>query len=174
MEEYVMETLHLVLRKFANSDFQDFSELIRDKQASKYAIYDDQFPTDEENLRNILLYFAGTDEFFAVELKSENKVIGFIGLNCTDDSTRNLGFCIHTNYQGNGYAKEAVSELLSYAKHKLNVHRLISGTAKDNIPSVELLKSVGFSITGESIGSFVNDESDNPLEFTAYSLECIL
>lgn len=169
-----METLHLVIRRFEVRDFQDFSELIRDKQASKYAIYDDQFPTDEENLRNVLLYFTGTDEFFAVELKSENKVIGFISLNYTDDITRNLGYCIHTNYQGCGYAKEAISEILSYTKHKLKLHRLISGTAKANIPSVELLKSIGFSITGESTTSFVNDESGNPLEFKAYSFECIL
>ena len=169
-----METLQLVLRRFVTSDFQDFKELIRDKQASEYAIYDDQFPTDEENLRNVLLYFAGTDEFFAVELKSENKVIGFISLNYTDNSTRNLGYCIHTNYQGNGYAKEAISEILSYAKYNLKLHRLISGTAKANIPSVELLKSTGFSIAGESMASFVNDERGNPLEFTAYSFECIL
>ena len=169
-----METLHLVLRRFTTSDFQDFSELIRDKQASKYAIYDDQFPTDEENLRNILLYFTGSDEFFAVELKSDNKVIGFISLNYTDYITRNLGYCIHTNYQGNGYAKEAVSEIMRYAKYELKLHRFISGTAKENIPSVELLKGAGFSITAESAASFVNDESGNPLEFTAYSFECIL
>lgn len=110
-----METVRLVIRKFVDNDFTDFSELICDKQASKYAVYDDQFPMDAESLRNVLYFFRDSEEFWAVELKAENKLIGFISLNYVDDTTRNIGYCIHSKYQGYGYAKEAVRQAVSYA-----------------------------------------------------------
>lgn len=170
----IMETERLSIRKFVDDDLQGFLELIRDKQASKYAIYDDQFPTDAESLRNILCYFRDSEEFWAVELKAENKLIGFISLNYVDDATRNIGYCIHSKYQGYGYAKDAVQEAISYAKDVLAVNKLVSGTARENTASVELLKKTGFSITRESKASFASDENGNPIEFIAYSFERIL
>ena len=166
-----METNHLIIRKFISDDFIDFSSLIRDKMASKYAIYDQPFPTDDENLQNILLFFINSDEFFAVALKPEDKVIGFVSLNKVDDKTRNLGYCLHSMVQKKGYATEAVSALIQYAKEDLNLSQLICGTAKENTPSVSLLQKMGFIKTGENIGSFMNDEHGKPIEFIGYTYE---
>lgn len=169
-----METKRLIIRKFILDDFRDFAELIRDKMNSEYAVYDEQFPTDKENLEGLLSYFIDSEEFFAVELKSEHKVIGFVSLNYFDETTRNLGYCIHTHYQGNGLAGESVVEIKRYAKEKLGCNKLISGTAEENEPSVHLLTSVGFTITGKQQGSFVNDENGNPIVFMGCSFECKL
>jgi len=170
-----MQTTNLKIRKFCNEDFDDFAELITDKMASEYAIYDHPFPTDGDTLRKILDYFSSTDEFYAVELISTNKVIGFLALNnCEEQGVRNLGYCIHTQYQGKGYGTEAVKEIIRYAKEELKVYKLITGTAKDNIPSVRLLSAVGFKKIGENIGSFVNDKNGNPIECIGYSYELLL
>lgn len=169
-----METSRLIIREFVLDDFVEFTELIRNKISSKYAVYDEQFPTDSESLKGLLSYFADSDEFFAVELKTENKVIGFISLNYIDDNTRNLGYCIHTSYQGRGYAKEAIEEVKKYAKEELELCMLISGTAEENEPSIHLLTSAGFTITGKQQGSFVNDENGNPIVFMGCSFECKL
>ena len=169
-----METNNLYLRKFMLSDLSDFSELIRDKMSSEYARYDWPFPTDIDSLKNVLSYFSKSDEFFAVVLKSENRVIGFISLNSVDDKTKNLGFCIHTKYQKRGYATEAVSEIKRYAKKELKLYKLVSGTAKANISAVKFLTKAGFIITGESIGSFMKDQYGHPVEFMGYSFEYIL
>jgi ribosomal-protein-alanine N-acetyltransferase len=170
-----MQTSNLIIRKFDNNDFTDFSELIRDKMSSIYAIYDHIYPTDDNSLKKILDYFSSTDEFYAVELKSSTKVIGFLALNsCEEQSVRNLGYCIHSQYQGKGYGTEAVSEIIRYAKEELKVSKLITGTAKNNIPSGRLLSAVGFKKTGESKGSFVADAKGNPIEFIGYSYELLL
>lgn len=71
--------------------------------------------------------------FFATELKFPKKMAGFVSLNYIDEHTRNLGYCIHTEYQGQGYASEVVMEIMKYAHKGLNVHKLISGTAVENI-----------------------------------------
>lgn len=170
----IMETNSLYIRKFAPDDLQDFSELICNKMSSEYAVYDEQFPTDVESLKGLLTYFTDSDEFFAVELKASGKVIGFVSLNYVDDSTRNLGYDIHTEYQGKGYAREAVLEVKRYAKENLGLARLISGTAEENEPSVRLLLGAGFTITEKSQGSFVNDENGNPITFIGCSFECEL
>ena len=170
-----MKTNNLRIRKFCNEDFEDFAELIRDKMASEYAIYDHPFPTDDEMLKNILGYFSSTDEFYAVELLSTNKVIGFVSLNnCEEQGVRNLGYCIHTQYQGKGYGTEAVDEIIRYAKEELKINKLITGTAKDNIPSVRLLSAVGFKKIGENVGIIVKDDNGNPIESIGYSYEMLL
>ena len=170
-----MQTLNLLIRRFTNSDFTDFAGLIRDKMSSVYAVYDEQFPTDDITLKNILDYFSVSDEFYAVELKSLNKVIGFLTLNnCEEQSVRNLGYCIHTQYQGIGYGTEAVNEIIRYARDELKLNKLITGTVQNNIPSVSLLSAVGFKKTGESNGSFVADDKGHPIEFIGNSYELIL
>jgi len=170
-----MQTTNLKIRRFCNEDFDDFAELIRDKMASKYAIYDHPFPTDDESLRKILDYFSGTDEFYAVVLTGTNKVIGFLTLNnCGEHGVRNLGYCLHSLYQGKGYGTEAVSEIIRYAKEELKIYKLVTGTAKDNIPSVRLLSAVGFKKTGEGIASFAKDECGNPIDCIVYSYEMLL
>jgi ribosomal-protein-alanine N-acetyltransferase len=170
-----MQTKNLRIRRFTNVDFVDFAELIRDKMASEYARYDHPFPTDDESLKKILDYFSGTDEFYAVELISSNKVIGFLSLNkCEEQGVRNLGYCINSQYQGKGYGTEAVKEIIRYAKEDMKLGKLITGTAKDNIPSVRLLSAVGFEKTGEHIGSLAKDENGNPIESIGYSYEMIL
>lgn len=169
-----MNTSNLILRKFTKTDFCDFSTLIQDKQTSPYSQYDEQFPTDLAQLQEILDYFIVSDDFFAIELKSNNCVIGFISLNYIDKSTRNLGFCIHSCYQGKGYGTEAVAGTIKYAKEVLHLHRLTSGTAKVNTPSMRLLQHAGFRIVSESEASFVNDEAGKPVIFMACSMEKIL
>lgn len=57
---------------------------------------------------------------------------------------------------------------------ELKLGKLISGTAEDNEPSVYLLTSAGFTITGKQQGSFVNDENGNPIVFMGCSFECKL
>jgi [ribosomal protein S5]-alanine N-acetyltransferase len=170
----MMETERLKLRRFTPDDRDDFSELIRDKMRSPYAAYDEQFPTDDEGIKSTLAYFAGTDEFFAVVWKAERKVIGFIALNRIDEETRNLGYCIHSAYQGRGYAGEAVAAVIGYAKYTLKQRRLVAGTAEANIPSVWLLQSAGFTLTGKGAKSFAADGNGTPIVFTGCTFERLL
>jgi RimJ/RimL family protein N-acetyltransferase len=170
-----MQTKNLKIRRFSNADFDDFAELIRDKMASEYSKYDHPFPTDDDSLKGILDYFSSTDEFYAVELIRSNKVIGFLSLNkCEEKGVRNLGYCINTQYQGKGYGTEAVNEIIRYVKEEMKIYKLVTGTAKDNIPSVRLLSAVGFKKIGENIVSFVKDENGNPIECIGYSYEILL
>lgn len=166
-----METNQLIIRRFKVEDLCDFKELIRDKMNSKMSVYDDQFPIDDFNLQNILNYFISTDDFLAVILKNNKKLIGFISLNRIDDKTRNLGYCFHTDYQGFGYATEAITLIIEYCKKELKLDKLISGTALNNIPSMKLLNHFKFNEVSRSTGCFTNDENGNPINFVSCLFE---
>lgn len=55
-----------------------------------------------------------------------------------------LGFAFLPEYEGRGYAKEAVSASLDYARLKLNLHSLLAITLPRNERSVKLLERAGF------------------------------
>lgn len=170
-----MQTANLIIRRFNDKDFNDFAGLILDKMSSKYSIYDEQFPTDDDSLKTILHYFSTSDEFYAIELKTTAKVIGFVTLNnCEKHDVKNLGYCIHTQYQGKGYGTEAVKRIIQFAREELNLNKLITGTAKNNIPSIQLLSKMGFCKVDESIMSFARDENDKQIEFISCSFELVL
>lgn len=166
--------MNLIIRKFQIEDLQNFVSLIQDKMSSEYAPFDDQFPTDENSIKDILNYFCSTEEFMAVCLEDGKKVIGFVSLNVVDDTTRNLGYCIHSAYQNKGYASEAALRAKKYAKDVLHVTKLIAGTADCNLPSVHVLLKTGFHVISKSEGSFANDAFGNPITFMGGSYECIL
>ena len=166
-----METDRLVLRQFMPGDLNDFMELIRDKMASELSVYDEQFPTDEKSLRDILLYFTQSEEFFAIQLKGGNRVIGFVSLNYVNHCTRNLGFCIHSSYQNRGYAGEAAAQIIEYAKNQLMLKKIVSGTAEQNIAAVRLLQKMGFELVSRQKTSFAKDAQGKPIVFIGCSFE---
>ncbi len=166
-----MQTERLNIRRFTADDIEAFCELIKDKMASPLAAYDDPFPTDDESLRGILGYFCTTDEFFAVELRENARLIGFIALNRVSDGVRNLGFCIHSAFQGRGLAFEAALAAVEFARTELKLNKLVSGTALLNTPSIRLLKRLGFIETERTQASFATDSNGGAITFTACSFE---
>jgi len=81
----------------------------------------------------------------AVCLKNETLPIGMSGLIKRDTlETVDIGFCFLPGYEGLGYAYEAASALLAYAKKDLDIDRVLAITSKDNDKSVALLKRLGF------------------------------
>ena len=147
-----METERLYIRRYTKEDFPGFCELIRDKMASPYAKYDHTFPTEDAALMEVLNFFAISDEFWALEEKSEHKIIGFVSLNYVDEASRNLGYCLHTHWHGRGYASETARRIIRYAREELGLEKLVTGTAEENLPSVRLLERLGFTRLCE--GSF--------------------
>lgn len=144
--------------------------MIRDKMSSKYAPYDTQWPVD--NLKDPFAYLIYDDAWYAVELIENNKVIGFVAANPTEDKTiRDLWYTIHSAYQNRGYAYEACRALMDNYVKENGIKKFTSGTADCNEPSVKLLKKLGFSKMRSLETSFTNDAEGNPITFSASAYE---
>lgn len=166
----MIETERLLIRRFEVSDENGFIALIRDKMSSQYSDYDEQYPTDEAEIARVFEYFMCSNEFYAIVEKSAKRLIGYVTLNSVDSETRNLGYCLLSNAQGHGFATEAASAMVDYAK-KQGSKRLVAGAALENAPSINVLKRLNFNEVKRGVGSFKNDAKGAPVCFTACEFE---
>ncbi len=164
----IIETDRLLIRNFRSEDAEALREVIVEKEASEYAVYDHEWPTSLGAIRGIVEWFAKEDEFLAVCLKESGDLIGFLALDPADDEQAhefNLGYCLHPAHQGKGYATEGGRALLAHAFTHLRARRVISGAAVANTPSVRLLERLGFRVVGESEAAFRETPEGQPITF---------
>ena len=92
-------------------------------------------------------------EWYAIWMieKKDGTHIGdlcFKGL--SEDGSAEIGYGIAEDYQGHGYATEAVSALVEWALHQPGVTCVTAETEETNIASQKVLKKAGFVSTGQA------------------------
>ncbi len=90
---------------------------------------------------------------------NNGQIIGDIGIHYTDDNYQiEIGYTLSPEYQGNGYALEAVKGVINYNFSELKKHRKTASVDPDNIKSIKLLERIGFRKEAYFIKSFrMND-----------------
>ncbi len=101
-----------------------------------------------------------------------DSVIGYIALNQRQESYE-IGYCFHSDYHGNGYAKESIYALLEMMRAQ-GVSRIVAGTALKNMPSIKLLLSLGFKQVGSEDQSFYQDADGKTVVFESGIYELLL
>lgn len=162
----MIETGRLTIRRVEESDWRAAQRIWVDFASSEYAQYDTPHDVENESVRMRIAKwakFAGSTEhmFFAVCLAEE--MIGYVAFN-QRETGHEIGYCFHSSAHGKGYAGEACRALFAYMK-ELGFTRFSAGTAINNLPSVRLLKSLGFVQTGAEKVSFYKDENGNDIVF---------
>ena len=76
-----METERLILRKYKAEDLNDYFEYVSNPEVVKYEPYE---PMTLEKAKSDLEYRIGCNEFVAVELKDNHKLIGNVYLGKRD------------------------------------------------------------------------------------------
>lgn len=114
---------------------------------------DEEFYTVEVQkqslIENYKEFIKGEGAHFGI-YKSE-KMIGRIRIyNIVHGVFRSafIGYSMDEQYQGNGYMKEAVSLVVTYAYEELGLHRIEATTLVDNEKSQRVLKACGFNELG--------------------------
>ena len=162
----MIETERLTIRRVEESDWRAAQRIWADFGLSEYARYDMPHDVDDDSVRVRIekwAKFAGSTEhmFFAVCLAEE--MIGYIAFNKRENG-HEIGYCFHSAAHGKGYAGEACRVLFAQMK-EMGFTRFSAGTAINNLPSVKLLKSLGFVQTGAEKVSFYKDENGNDIVF---------
>lgn len=93
---------------------------------------------------------------FAIELKSERKVIGGVSLIRIHrfHGTAGGGLWLNARYHGQGYGTEAFSERTRFAFEDLGLRRLDNGCFVGNDASFKLQQRLGFKVEGERKKAF--------------------
>jgi ribosomal-protein-alanine N-acetyltransferase len=62
-----------------------------------------------------------------------------------------LGYEVHPDYQGKGFAKEAIGGVIEYARAFSQLKTIDAITHKDNIPSIKVLERYAFEALGIAV-----------------------
>jgi len=127
-------------------DLHEFISDIRVGQCSGQRIVKD-IEESKINIKTYIMY----NQSYAIVLKSENKVIGSIGMDdiAPDKELENLnqryiGYTLHPNYWGNGYASESIRFLIKYLFEELHLDLIWSSHYDFNIKSKRVIDKSGF------------------------------
>ena len=162
----LLKTERLTIRHIVAGDWKSIKEIWVDFNAAALSKYDKPHNTDDEDVRTRIAKWAtansGTEHmFFAVCLG--DTIIGYSAFNIRKDGYE-IGYCFHSAYHGKGYAKESHIALFDYLR-TLGITKFTAGTAINNVPSVSLLKSLGFVLIGTEKVSFYKDAQGNDIVF---------
>lgn len=147
-----METLttqRLILREWRESDVKDLFEYASSPLVGPKAGWKPH--KDEAESKTIIEMFIKNGEVYAIELESEHKVIGGIGLHnrtpnmdLKEMNQREIGYVLNPSYWGNGYVPEAVQALLELGFEKMNLDLIWLAHYEENSNSKRVIEKSGF------------------------------
>ena len=147
-----IETERLILRPFIQTDLDDFYEYASVEGVGEMAGW--KHHQSKEESQQILNRFIENDKTFAIVLKSNNKVIGSLGIEeygmedkLTEFSNyigREIGYVLSKSYWGIGIMPEAVKAVIDYLFKVLNFDFLTCGYYDFNKQSKRVQEKCGF------------------------------
>lgn len=145
----IIETNRLFIRCWTIDDYFDMYEFNSDEKVNPNAGC--SVIRDMDKIKNSLKSFISNNLSFAIVLKSENKVIGTIGMDeiVIDESLKELnqryiGYRFNSNYWGKGYATEAAQYFIKYLFESLNLDLVWSSHFDFNDKSKRVTEKCGF------------------------------
>jgi RimJ/RimL family protein N-acetyltransferase len=145
-----LSTERLVLRPFVPEDFDAVFAMQSDPDVTRWLYWG---PRNEAEVRAALdLKIAATaivaeDDplFLAAVRKDTGAFVGdfVLGLASEQHGTGEIGFIVHPDHQGQGYATEAGEVLLRLAFDELGLHRVIGRAEARNTGSARVLEKLG-------------------------------
>lgn len=145
-----IRTERLRLRLFTPDDVDAVHAYLGREDATRYLLWDVRTRTQVEQI--LATWAAGdaiTDEkgFLepAVERLDTGEVIGhvYLGLSSIENLTAEIGWTLHPDHHGHGYATEAAREMLRLAFEDLGLHRVVAEYDPRNPASIAVAERLG-------------------------------
>ncbi|HYN64659.1 MAG TPA: GNAT family N-acetyltransferase [Candidatus Limnocylindrales bacterium] len=143
-------TERLALRPFTPDDLDALLAMFGDPEVTRHL---DHGPLSREAARELLARISpmtGIDAQrnelrLAVELQASGGVIGDVSLwrTSTKHNQGEIGFVLHPEHQGHGYASEGVRELLRIGFEEAGLHRIVGRCDAENTASAALMERLG-------------------------------
>lgn len=153
MEFPVLETERLILRQLTPNDAPDLFEYFSQEEVMEY--YDLEAFQTLDDAQRIIQHFNGEFERgkgfrWALELKSEKKVIGTCGYHNwhREHFRAEIGYELNPLFWRQSYMKEAILPILTFGFESMRLHRVDAFIDPNNISSEKLLTSINFQEEG--------------------------
>ncbi len=155
----ILRTPRLILRPLKDSDARSVAENINNLNISRWLLV----VPHPYSLKDARVWIKGNKEkwqrkpvedyVFGMDLKSEHKIVGGIGIHNVDryEGSGEVGYWLGERYWGQGYGSEALTAVVDFAFNRLKLRRLEAGVFDGNPSSGKLLEKLGFRLEGTKI-----------------------
>lgn len=147
---FPIATARLLLRPFVAGDLEALEAMHGHPEVARFLDWE---PMSREAvaalLERVRQYTAIDDRSdglrLATVLRDSQQLMGDVSMWCEPGNRREaeIGFVIHPDFQGHGYALEAVSVLVRLGFGELDLHRIIGRCDGDNLASARLMERLG-------------------------------
>ncbi|MFH1213341.1 MAG: GNAT family protein [Candidatus Neomarinimicrobiota bacterium] len=144
-----LSTPRLIIRPICKADAESVFGYRSDSVTNKYQGWIPQTIDDVVNFieKRVSPTFNIQGTWFQLVIikKEDHVLIGDIGLHFFDPENQQveIGFSIDKNHQKQGYATEAVSEIIRFLFQDLDKHRIMASIDPGNINSIKLVGKLG-------------------------------
>jgi len=145
-----IETPRLILREYQDGDALD---ILAFSQAADFWLSRNlDWEVSEEGIRQYFearrdVELESNPDWFnlLIELKSETRVIGNVGIGIKDKEGKQaeIGWVLANRYQGMGIATEAAGAVITFGFEIMGLHRIYARTGKMNTKSWRLMVRLG-------------------------------
>ena len=155
LNENILETERLLLRKWMPSDSDALFEILRRRDVARFI--GDGEPYTREKVKAFLAWaedFERANGFcrWKVIEKASGKTIGSCGFGRIKETEEiELGYLFAPNAWGKGYATEIAGACADYGFKNLGFREIIAITDAENIASQKVLRKIGFAHRGTEI-----------------------
>lgn len=149
----MLTTDRLLLRPLQPSDAMVMSIFRSDPATARYQSW--TTPYTVQDATDLINQVLGSDPAapgwsqFGIVLRETDSLIGDLGVNMAENrQLAEIGFTLAAEFQGKGYASEAIRRMLDHLFDDLGLHRVIAECDARNLASARLLERTGFQLEG--------------------------
>ena len=151
-------TERLFLRDLNFNDAQNIFAYRSDAEANKFQSW---IPESREDVESFIqrnkIEFNQPESWYQVLItdRETEAVIGDIGIHFfgAENLQVELGITLNKDFQGKGYAAEALQGVIDFLFNDLGKHRIMASVDPDNSDSIRLMERIGFRKEGHFIKS---------------------
>lgn len=141
------------LREFDMDDLNASLTVVGDDRVTRWLSFDSL--TREQQAERLAAVIRRAQDihrseyYLAVTPADSHQLIGFVRLGLTGVRAAKLGYAIAYEHQGKGYATDAARTLIQFGFESLRLHRITAAIGPDNIVSMAIVNTLGFSHEGK-------------------------
>lgn len=150
----VARTERLALRDFEEADWTSVHSYASDPQVVRYMDWGPNTDKESKNFVSRAIAFQKVQPrrnyTLAIVLKHKERLIGGCGIHVSGPDNREgwIGYCLHRDFWGKGYATETAKALLNFGFDQLDLHRIFATCDPANVKSERVLEKIGMKREG--------------------------
>lgn len=144
--------MKVALREFRGTDEDGLYALNSDDRVTRWLSYDSRTREQTRTALTGILDRARqeprTEYYLAFSLPGSDQVIGAARLGLTGVKAAKLGFLVHADRWGKGYATDAARAMITFGFRDLDLHRISAAIGPENAGSIAVVERLGFQLEG--------------------------